>query len=106
MTTNLNVVKPDSAAEKTETLKVHSQRLNIGVTFVNAGEGVDELTGRRFSWGDSVRISTGDKAIKLSALQMAYVLEALKDPLMVAELKKRVVVEKEALMKEIAGFTA
>ncbi|MDV0440968.1 hypothetical protein [Methanorbis furvi] len=80
-----------------------SDQLGVGIRFIKAGETTDEVTGKLIKWNDSVKLVSGDKVLKLTALQADYIRRAFNNSEVAAELKSRKDVELAKLLAELQG---
>lgn len=91
-----------SLKDKNGNIILVSDQFGVGVKVISAGTTTNQR-GETIKWGDSVKIVSGDMAIKLTAMQADYIRLALNQPEVVAELAKRKTDELDKLMKELRG---
>ena len=92
-----------SIVDKEGGVRLISDQLGVGIKLVKAGQTTDEVTGRLIVWNDSVKLVSGDKVLKLTALQADYIRRAFNNPDVAAELEKRKTAELSKLMAELHG---
>ena len=92
-----------SIVDKEGGVRLISDQLGVGIKLIKAGETTDEVTGKLIKWNDSVKLVSGDKVLKLTALQADYIRRAFNNPDVAAELEKRKTAELEKLMRELQG---
>lgn len=84
-------------------VRLISDQLGVGIKLIKAGETTDEVTGKLIKWNDSVKLVSGDKVLKLTALQADYIRRAFNNPDVAAELEKRKDAELAKLLLELQG---
>lgn len=87
-------------------IRFESKRLGVGLQIADAGSFYDKDKKENVDFDAFIKINSGKFDMKISALQLLFLHEALDVPEVRAEIMKRAAVERAELLADIGGLMA
>ena len=85
-------------------MRFESKRLGVGLQIADAGTFFDEKKRVDVAFDAFIKITSGKFDMKISALQLLFLQEALSDPEVRTEILKRAAAERAELLADIGGL--